>query len=228
MIKRQNMKKISKKIIQEIEGEARKFFEGASGCHDWSHVERVRKMALHIAGLEKADLQIVEISALLHDIGRKEEMKKKGLTCHAEAGAETARKLLKKYSLSPQQIENIIHCVLSHRYRNEHVPNTIEAKILYDADKLDSIGAVGVARDFLFAGNAGSNCLYAGNEKKLAKSKKDYSYTEEDSALLEYEIKLRHIKDKIITKTGKMIARQRHEFMKKFFERFWKEVDGKI
>lgn len=222
------MEKISKKKIQEIEKEARVFFEGASGCHDWSHVERVKKIALKIGRLEGADLKIIEIASLLHDIGRKEEMKTRGSFCHAEAGAKIARKLLEKYSLSADQVENIVHCILSHRFRNDHVPDTIEAKTLYDADKLDSIGAIGVARDFLFAGYAGSNCLYTGNEKKLAKSKKDYSYTKEDSALLEYEIKLKYIKDRMLTKSGKMIAKDRHEFMENFFQRFWDEVDGKL
>jgi uncharacterized protein len=219
--------KITKELINKIEVEARSYFVGASGCHDWSHVERVKNLALHIGKQEKADLHIIEIASLLHDIGRKEEMKTKGLFCHAEAGAKTARILLKKYSLVDEQIENIVHCIESHRFRNSYIPNTIEAKILYDADKLDSIGAIGVARDFLFAGNAGSNCLYTGNEKKLAKSKKDYSYTKEDSALLEYEINLKHVKDKIVTNTGKEIAEERHEFMKNFFVRFWQEVDGK-
>jgi len=212
----------------DIEVEAKKYFEGASGCHDWSHIERVRKLALHIGKNEKADLGILEIAVLLHDIGRKGEMKAKGIFCHAEAGARTARKILKKYKFKEDQIEKITHCIEAHRYRNAHVPQTIEAKALYDSDKLDSIGAIGVARDFLFAGNAGSNCLYTGNEKKLAKSGKDYSYTKEDSAILEYEIKLKRIKDKILTKTGKQIAKERHKFMKQYFERFWKEVEGKI
>jgi len=222
------MKSISIKVIQQIEKEAKKFFKGASGCHDWTHVERVKAMAIHIGKKEKADLQILEIAGLLHDIGRKEEMKSKGLFCHAEIGAKITRKILKKYNISNDKIENITHCIEAHRYRNAYIPQTIEAKVLYDADKLDSIGAVGVARDFLFAGNAGSNCLYTGNERNLAKISKDHSYTKEDSAILEYEIKLKNVKDKMLTKTGKIIAKERHIFMKIFFDRFWKEVDGKI
>lgn len=101
-----------------------------------------------------------------------------------------------------------------------------EAKVLFDADKLDSIGAVGIARDFLFAGNAGSKTLYTGNEKLLAQSGKNYSFTEEDSAFLEYEIKLKHIKNKLLTSTGKKIAEERHKFMEAYFKRFWEEVEG--
>ena len=97
------MKNISKKVINQIEDEARTFFKGASGCHDWTHVERVRKMAISIGKKEKANLQILEIAALLHDIGRKEEMKSKGLFCHAEAGAGIARKILKNYNISKNE-----------------------------------------------------------------------------------------------------------------------------
>lgn len=222
------MNKISKKTIQEIETEAKDFFREASGCHDWSHVERVRKLALHIGKNENADLGILEVAALLHDIGRRDEMKSKGLFCHAEKGAELAGEILERFGFNKELKNRIVHCIASHRNRTKQKPESLEARILFDADKLDSSGAVGVARDFLFAGNAGSNCLYTGNEKKLAKSKVNYSYTKEDSAILEYEINLKHIKDRMLTKTGKLIAKERHEFMKKFFERFWQEVNGKI
>lgn len=215
-------------VLSRIAAEARKYFAGASGCHDWSHVERVRKMALHLGRQEGGDLRVIELAALLHDIGRKAEMKQKGVFCHAEAGARTARKILKHYGLDAAEIEHIAHCIEAHRYRNQHVPATIEAKVIYDADKLDSIGAVGVARDFLFAGNAGSNCLYTGNEKKLAGSGKDHSYTKEDSAILEYEVKLKYIKNKMLTGSGRKMARERSRFMDAYFKRFWQEVSGKL
>jgi uncharacterized protein len=215
------------KIIQRIEKEAKKYFVGASGCHDWTHVERVKKLAQHIGKKEKANLKIIEIAALLHDIGRKDEMNKKGLFCHAEHGAKIAKGILQKYKLRRDEIDDIVQCIETHRYRNNKIPKTIEAKVLYDADKLDSIGAIGVGRDFLFAGSAGSNTLYTGNEKKLARSGKDYSYTKEDSAVLEYEIKLKHLKDKMLTRTGKRIAKERSKFMDDFFKRFWMEIEGK-
>lgn len=219
--------KITREFINKIEKEAKGYFKGASGCHDWTHIERVKVLALKIGKKEKADLKILEISTLLHDAGRRKEMKNKGKFCHAQKGAKLAEKILKKYKLNNEVIKNISHCILTHRYRNNHIPETIEAKVLFDADKLDSIGAIGVARDFLFAGNAGSNTLYTGNEKNLAKADKDYSYTKEDSAFLEYEIRLKNIKNKMLTEEGKRIARNRHIFMKEFFKRFWQEVKGK-
>ena len=223
---------IKKIDIQKIEKIAKKYFDGASGCHNWSHIERVRKLALRIGKSEKADLKIIEIAVLLHDIGRKFEMKNRGYKngiklCHAVEGKKEAQKILENYKkITQEEKENILHCIEAHRSRNELIPNTLEAKIVFDADKLDSIGAVGIARDFLFAGSAGSNCLYTGNEKKLSKSNKDYSFTKEDSAILEYEIKLKHLKNKMLTKTGKKIAKERDRFMVEFFKTFWAEVEG--
>lgn len=218
--------KINNKIINEVRDRAKKFFVGASGCHDWSHVERVYNLALMIAKKEKADINVIKLAAYLHDVGRREEMHSKGKICHAEKAVELAEKTLAKYNLDKKIKENILHCILSHRYRNNYKPITIEAKILFDADKLDSIGAVGIGRDFLFAGSSGSNCLYTGNEKKLVKTAREFSYTKEDSALLEYYFKLKKVKSKILTKTGKKIAEERHNYMVDFFKRFELEVKG--
>lgn len=215
-------------LIKKIEKEARKFFEDADGCHDWTHVDRVRNLAIKIGKEENVDMFILEASALLHDIGRKEEMLQKGKVCHAELGEKLAREILFEFQIDEENIGKISHCILTHRYRNSYIPETKEAKVLFDADKLDSIGAIGIARDFLFAGNAGSNTLYTGNERKLAKSKQDYAYSKEDSAILEYEVKLKFVKDKMLTESGKRMADERDRYMRDFFNRFWEEVNGKI
>jgi uncharacterized protein len=219
--------KINNKIIEEVKKIAQGYFVDASSCHDWTHVERVHNLAIRIAEKEGADIGIVKLSAYLHDIGRKEEMDNKGKICHAERGAELAEKILSKYNLDKDIIKNIKHCILAHRYRNDHKPETIEAKVLFDADKLDSIGAVGVARDFLFAGQH-KGLLYFGNEKHVAKDAKDYAYTKKDTALLEYYYKLRKVKSGILTRAGKEIAKERHEYMANFFKRFNLEIKGKL
>lgn len=217
---------INDRIIDEIKQKAKEFFIGASGCHDWSHVERVYFLAMGIAKKEKADFDIIKIAVYLHDIGRKEEMATGGKVCHAKKGVELAENILSRYNFDKKIKEHIKHCILSHRYRNDHRPATIEAKILFDADKLDSIGAIGVARDFLFVGHSGSNCLYTGNEKILVKKAGDYSFTDEDSALLEYYSVLKKVKSKMLTKTGKKIALKRHNYMVSFFKRFEMEIKG--
>jgi len=175
--------KINKKILTKIESEAKKYFIGASGCHDWSHIDRVRNLALHIGKKEKADLKVLEAACLLHDIGRKEEMDSNGKFCHAEKGAELAEKFLNKLKIDKNIVDNIKHCVISHRSRNDFIPQTTEAKVLFDADKLDSIGAVGVGRDFLFAGYI-KKTMYTGREKELVKQGKDMSYSDDDSAIM--------------------------------------------
>jgi len=217
--------KISKKTLVKIEEEAKRYFAGASGCHDWSHVDRVRNLALTIGKKEKADLKILEAACLLHDIGRKEEMDSNGKICHAEKGSQIAEKFLLKLKLDKKDIENIKHCVISHRSRNEFIPQTIEAKVLYDADKLDSIGAVGVGRDFLFAGYI-KKAMYTGREKEMLKKGKDMSYSDDDSAVMEFEFKLKNVKNKILTKTGKKVALERHDYMVNFFKKFDREIKG--
>lgn len=221
--------KLTKAIIKKIELEAKTYFTDSSGCHDWSHVERVRKNALHIGKAEKADLSIVETAALLHDIARNEEIRKKGSFCHALEGAKRSEKILKKYDIDLSIIEQVAHAIEAHRKRNLCQPQTIEAKVLQDADLLDAIGAVGIGRNFLFAGNMGSKNLYTGNENKIVKAGKghDYAYTKEDSAVLEYELKLKHIYKMIQTKTGKKIAKERSDYQDNFFKRFWLEIEGK-
>ncbi|NTV55520.1 MAG: HD domain-containing protein [Candidatus Moranbacteria bacterium] len=216
-----------KQLLEAIEIEAKKYFVDASGCHDWTHVERVRALAGRIGKAEDADLHVLAAAALLHDVSRGEEMRKGGGFCHAEHGAEEARNILVRLGCEPDFIDRVTHCIRTHRKRGKNIPESLEAKILFDADKLDSLGAIGVGRAFLFAGMAGSKTLYTGNEKELAKHDKDYSYTNEDSVFLEYEKHLKHLKDRLLTKTGKTIARERSDFMKDFFTQFWKEVEGK-
>jgi len=220
--------KIDTKIIAKIEKEAKEFFVGASGCHDWSHVQRVHDLALRIAKKEKADVNIVRIAAYLHDIGRKEEFDSKGKISHVERGAQLADQILSKYNISEEDKNNIKHCIHAHSYRHGIKPETIEAKVIFDSDKLDSIGAIGIGRAFLFSGRLGSNCLYTGREKELVKNAGSYGFTKDDSALLEYYFKLKNIKNKIITKTAKKIAKERHDYMAGFFKRFELEILGKI
>ncbi len=217
------MAQITKESIKRIENEAKKYFANSSGCHDWTHVMRVRKLAQKIGKKEGADLLILDIAVLLHDVA------KKGSFCHAIKGSEVAKKILKQYDLEPHAYNNIVHCIKTHRYRNNHIPETIEAKCLYDADKLDSLGAIGIGRIFLVAGmiNSKSGLLYTGEEKRLARSGKDYSYTKHDTAVLEYEVKLKHLKNKLFTAEARRIAKDRHRFMEEYFKRFWEEVEGK-
>lgn len=216
------MKK-NKDILFIIEKEAKKYFVGAKGSHDWEHTERVFNLVLHIGKKEKADLNVIKIAATLHDIGRKKQDEKSGEICHAELGGKIARKILEKYDFKPEFVEAVAHCIESHRFRGKNIPKTKEAKVLYDADKLDAIGAVGIGRAFLFAGEVGAK-LHDPN----INIEKTREYTKEDTAYREFLVKLNKIKDKMLTREGKRIAKKRHEFMVEFFDRLNKEIKGTL
>lgn len=208
-------------IIESIRDFARNHFADAKYSHDWEHTERVYRLCMHIGRSEGADLEVLAIAAYLHDIGRSIQDKTKGLVCHAEQGAEIASDVLDRYPIHKDKKENIIHCIRAHRFRNSHHPETLEARVLFDADKLDAIGAVGIARAYLFAGEVGAVLHNSDMDPLLAKS-----YSRDDTGYREYKIKLSKIKDKMLTNEGRHMAHERHAFMEAFFERFIKENEG--
>jgi uncharacterized protein len=210
-------------IIEAIKGFAGSHFSNAKYSHDWEHTERVYRLCMHIGEIEGADLEALAIAAFLHDIGRTHQDKAKGGICHAEKGGEIAREILKRYPIPEEKKENIIHCILTHRFRNNHVPQTLEAKVLFDADKLDAIGAVGIARAYLFAGEVGAVLHNRDDDPELTEP-----YTRNDTGYREYRVKLSKIKDRMLTGEGKRMAQERHVFMEAFFERFLKEHEGFI
>lgn len=198
------------------------YHDGLGGCHGPDHTERVHKTALHIGRLMGARLDVLSAAALLHDIGRRYETREQGRICHAEKGAELARKILTELDFTPTLIAEITHCIEAHRYRGDKVPKTLEAKILYDADKLDSIGAVGIGRAFLFAGQTGAR-LHNESDVDILACK---PYSREDTAYREFKFKMSKIKDRMLTPEGKRLAAERHDFMEVFFERLERETKG--
>jgi uncharacterized protein len=196
-------------------------FADARGSHDWDHTRRVYNLCMHIGEAEGADLEVLEIAAYLHDVGRSYEDMSKGAVCHGEKGAEIATKVLAGYPVSDEQKANIIHCVRSHRFRGDRQPETLEAKVLFDADKLDAIGAVGIARTFLFAGEVGAKLHNPHVEPEDTEP-----YSEEDTGYREYTLKLSRIKDRMLTTEGRRLAAQRHAFVEAFFDRLTEEYEG--
>ncbi|MFA7243944.1 MAG: HD domain-containing protein [Patescibacteria group bacterium] len=207
--------------IKAIEKEVRNIFEKSPGCHDFDHTERVLKMALHIGKDEGADIRVLHYATLLHDIARDEERLSKGEICHAELGAKKARQILTKYELEPEFIDSVAHCIERHRSKKGGIPETIEAKVLFDADKLDNCGAIGVARSFVFAGEIGSRV-----HDPKPKLGKEFEYTKEDTAYREFILHMSKVKNKLLTKEGRRIAKRRHDFMIKFFDELNRESEG--
>jgi len=196
--------------------------EREAGAHGWDHAERVWRLCEHIGTREGADLHVLELAAFLHDIGRAQEKASGGRICHARAGAERARKILEEEGVPPETVERVIHCIASHRFRGENSrPRSLEARVLFDADKLDALGAVGVGRAFLFAGEVGARLHNP--EVDLDKTR---SYSREDTALREFSVKLCKIRDRMLTETGRRMAEDRHAYMVSFFERLDREVAG--
>ncbi len=209
------------KIITKTIQFAKDKMKNLPPSHGWDHVERVVKISEKIAKAEKASTFIVRLSAILHDIAREEEDKNIGKICHAELGSKIAYDFLMAQMLDESFANKVAHCIITHRFRNNHEPSSKEAKALYDADKLDSIGAIGIGRAFLFAGEVGAKLHNGGVVIEKTKS-----YTIEDTAYREYIVKLQHLHEKMLTDEGKRMAQDRHDFMEKYFKRLQAETGG--
>lgn len=207
--------------IDAVKTIAQNMFAAARGSHDWDHTLRVSRLCRRIAAEEGADLTVVISAAFLHDIGRGYQDAAKGAVCHAAKGAQLAAPIVSALRVTKRRQYNILHCVESHRFRGAVKPETIEAKVLFDADKLDAIGAVGVARAFLFAGEVGA-CLHNPDIDVTTEP----SYSRNDTGYREYKVKLCKIKERMLTETGRKIADERHQFMDVFFNRFIQEFNG--
>jgi len=168
---------------------------------------------------------------LLHDIARVEESKyKTGKLDHAILGSEIAEDILRKLQYEEEKIQRIKHCIIAHRFRTGNEPNTVEAKILFDSDKLDAIGAIGIARTFMLSGQFGQrltvkeplneymecNTVENGRLKDVSKH----------TPFIEYEVKFKKIPDKLYTKKAKEIGKERLKFMEEYFNRLQLEIEG--
>jgi uncharacterized protein len=214
---------IAMDLFTQIREETKHCFVNAKGSHDWQHTERVYNLCMHIGEKENADLEILKLAALLHDIGREYQDKTNGGVCHAEKGAHLAREVMERHDVDKEKVEEVIHCIECHRFRGDRIPQSKEAKVLYDADKLDSIGAVGIGRAFLFAGEVGAYLHNVGVDIEKTKP-----YTKEDTAYREFAVKLSKVKDSMLTEEGKRLAEERHHYMEEFFNRLNREVEGEL
>lgn len=203
-------------------------------AHDFDHVMRVYNTCLVIAENEtNIDFQVLVPAIFLHDIARaKEDEDCSGRTDHAILGAEMSEVILKDLGYESDQIEKIKHCILTHRYRSGFHPQTIEAKILFDADKLDVIGAVGVARSFMLAGKHGERLFIDDNLDEYVTMNigdngrvKDVS---KHSSNIEFELKLKKIPEKLYTEKAKELAGERINFMAEFYKTLKAEIDGTL
>jgi uncharacterized protein len=221
-------------IIDEVKKFAEKCLTNDSDpAHNIEHVMRVYNLVIKLAENEKVDLDVIKIAVLLHDIGGTKERKDpSGKTDHAVESAKLAKPFLKKLGLSKDKIEHILNCIVSHRYRSEQKPKTLEAKIVFDADKLETVGAIGIARNFVWVGKNNAHIYRKTNIEKYAKENlcgkingriQDKT---KHSPQLNWETKDKHVVDYLYTKKAKLIAKKRIKFSKEFFSKLEKEIKG--
>jgi uncharacterized protein len=203
-------------------------YERSGSGHDFEHVLRVLALAQQIAVAEGADPVVVHTAALLHDVGESE-----GRRDHHLRGAAIAREILRDQS--PDFVEAVAHAIEAHRFRADPAPYTVEAQVVSDADKLDAIGAIGVARAFAHAGSRGM-ALWRTPWREIADALTGSRPMDASTGpgllgagytpVHEFVYKLNRIPERLYTATARAIANERLEFMRSFFDRLDVEMLG--
>ena len=192
----------------------------AEAGHDWFHIERVWKNAKKIAQTESCDIFIVEIAALLHDIADS-----KFNDGNEEIGPETAKNILESLNLDEESINNVVQIIRNISFKGGHKYsdfNSVELQIVQDADRLDAIGAIGIARAFNYGGFKNRTLYDPEIKPDLNMSKEAYKKSAAPTINHFYE-KLLLLKDLMNTESGKKLAEERHLFMEQFLNQFYKE-----
>lgn len=211
--------------------------ELSDSAHDLEHITRVYNMCLLLAErYSDIDKDVLKTSALLHDIARViEDNDSTGVVDHAVLGAEMSERILTKLGYDEEKIKKIIHCIASHRFRSDHRPHSREAQILFDADKLDILGAVGLARSYMIAGKYGERIYSDVDLDEYVRDNlldgvptgriKDISL---HAPNIEFENKIKNIPGGLFTDEAKKIALERVAFMEQFYKQLKKELECTI
>ena len=211
---------MSQNIIQNTVAFVKEKLEGAEAGHDWFHIERVWKLSKKIAQKETCNSEVVELAALLHDIADP-----KFHNGDENLALEISREFLEGQNAEAQIIDQILFIIknISFKNRNEVPQNlSLELQIVQDADRIDAIGAIGIARTFNFGGFKNNLMYHPDIAPKLQKTKEEYKNSNGTTINHFYE-KLLLLKDLMNTKTGKKVAEERHQFMLSFLTQFYHE-----
>lgn len=205
---------------------ARAFYDAGDPVHGFDHVLRVYLLAQRIGEIEGADLEIIRAAALLHDSrGADPRGEANERESHHLLSAEFAEEVLRGLGWQAERIAAVQHCIRSHRFRaQDEPPKTIEAKCLFDADKLDVLGAIGAARTTAYAAQADQP--FYREPSQLFRECGEYEPDEPHSAYHEYLFKLQFVGAKLLTTAGRDIARQRDDFMRQYFDQLQAECRG--
>ncbi|MDZ7844095.1 MAG: HD domain-containing protein [Anaerolineales bacterium] len=201
--------------------QARLWYPEEDPTHGFSHILRVYRLGEYLAEKEGGNLRIVRAAALLHDAADESNPRQD----HHQAAAQFARRILEEENWSEEAIQAVEHCIRVHRFRDQsEKPQTLEAKILFDADKLDAIGAVGVIRALGYALQAGEKIFHPPSKQFLETGKKEEG--EPHTPYHEYHYKLRKLPGLLYTRTGQGLAARRRHVMDLFFEQLQQEITG--
>lgn len=212
----------TKNILESTRKYIQSRFEGEGSGHDWWHILRVRNLALHIAEIEGGNIFLIEMAALLHDL---DDWKIAG-----DNQMEQTKSWLKKMNLPPKETQIIVQIINEVSFKGAGVSTSttlLEAAIVQDADRIDAIGAIGIARAFAYGGHKGRLLHDPAVNPVLHDNYSAYKNNNAPTINHFYE-KLLLLKDRINTNTAKKIAEDRHRFMETYLERFFDEWDGKI
>lgn len=213
------MENIIDKTIEYVKD----FFEKDFSGHDFYHTLRVYNLAKYITKFEECDIELVYLGALLHDV---DDYKLVGKEKEPFYNAKT---FLKSLGYSNKKIEQICHIIsqVSFKGKDTVVPDTIEGKIVQDADRLDAIGAIGIGRTFAYGGSHKIPMHIPNMEYKENMSAEEY-YENVGTTINHFYEKLLKLKDLMNTETAKNMAKHRHEYMQEFLKEFYDEWEGKI
>lgn len=207
-------------IILNTEVFVKKTLANAEGGHDWFHIERVFKNAKKIAASEEVDEYVVALGALLHDIADS-----KFHNGDETVGPKIARKFLEEQQVQEEvisHVENIIKHISFKGGNEAQIFRSAELDVVQDADRLDALGAIGIARTFNYGGHKGRPLYDPAIAPNLNMTKEEYKKSNAPTVNHFYE-KLFLLKDRMNTSTGKKLAEERHEFMEQFMEQFYRE-----
>lgn len=210
-------------IVDNAISYVKKYFKEEFSGHDYYHTLRVYNLAQYIAKAEKCDKELVCLSALLHDVDDYKLVGKEAEPFY------NAKKFLRSQNYPEDKIEKICHIIsqISFKGKDTVTPDTIEGKIVQDADRLDAIGAIGVARTFAYGGNHKIPMHVPNMEYKEDMTAEEY-YNNVGTTINHFYEKLLKLKDLMNTETAKNMAKHRHEFMETFLKEFYDEWDGII
>lgn len=210
-------------LIGAVAAEVKTRMEGEGTGHDWFHVERVWKMGKRIAAEENADALVVELACLCHDIA---DWKFHG--GDESAGPTAARELLTRYDVPEETIAAVCDIIAKLSYKGANVVNeitTLEGKVVQDSDRLDAVGAIGIARAFAYGGYVGK-ALHDPRVVPVLHSNKEEYKQMKGTTINHFHEKLLLLRDRMHTKTGKKVAKGRHAFTEAYLKQFLEEWDG--